>query len=93
MTGIFATKTVNPAGADGLLYGNPGQLLTQIIAVVITYVIAGVGTFVILKVLQAVFGTLRVEADAEYQGVDVNEHGEEGYGEELGAGFTMSRVE
>lgn len=93
LTGIFATTTVNPAGANGLLYGNPKQLLAQVIAIVITYVIAGVGTFVILKVLQAVFGTLRVEADAEYQGVDVNEHGEEGYGEELGAGFTMSRVE
>lgn len=93
LTGIFATKAVNSAGADGLLYGNPGQLGTQILAVLITYVVAAVGTFVILKILQAVFGTLRVESDAEYQGVDVNEHGEEGYGEELGSAFTMSRVE
>jgi Amt family ammonium transporter len=93
LTGIFATKTVNSAGADGLLYGNPGQLLTQIEAVVITYVVAAIGTFIILKGLQAVFGTLRVEDEAEYRGVDINEHGEEGYGEELGTGFTMSRAE
>ncbi|WP_058998335.1 ammonium transporter [Leptolyngbya sp. NIES-2104] len=93
ITGIFATKTVNAAGADGLLYGNPSQVITQIEAVAITYVIAAIGTYVILKVLQAVFGTLRVDPDAEYQGVDVNEHGEEGYGEELGSAFTMSRVE
>ena len=93
LTGVFATKSVNSAGADGLLYGNPGQVLIQIEAVVITYIVAGVGTFLILKALQAIFGTLRVTEESEYQGVDVNEHGEEGYGEELGAGFTMSRVE
>ncbi len=93
LTGIFATKAVNSAGGDGLLAGNPGQLLTQVEAIVITYVIAGVGTFVLLKILSAVFGGLRVDPDAEYQGVDVNEHGEEGYGEELGSGFTVSRVE
>jgi ammonium transporter, Amt family len=93
ITGIFATKSVNSAGVDGLLYGNPGQVIIQLEAVAITYVIAAIGTFVILKALQAVFGTLRVDPDAEYQGVDVNEHGEEGYGEELGSAFTMSRVE
>ncbi len=92
LTGIFATKSVNSAGADGLLYGNPGQLLTQIEAVLITYAIAAVGTFVILKALDATIG-LRVNPEAEYQGVDVNEHGEEGYGEELAAGFTISRAE
>lgn len=76
-----------------VLYGNPSQLITQIEAVAITYVIAVIGTYAILKILQAVFGTLRVDPDAEFQGVDVNEHGEEGYGEELAAGFTMTRVE
>jgi len=93
LTGIFATKAVNSAGADGVLSGNPGQLLTQFGAVLLTYLIAAIGTFVILKVLQAIFGTLRVDPDAEYQGVDVNEHGEEGYGEELGAGFTVTRAD
>jgi Amt family ammonium transporter len=93
LTGIFATKAVNSAGADGLLAGNAPQLLTQIEAVVITYVLAGLGTFVILKVLSAIFGGLRVHPDAEFQGVDIHEHGEEGYGEEITAGFTMTRAE
>ncbi|MBW4421664.1 MAG: ammonium transporter [Myxacorys californica WJT36-NPBG1] len=91
LTGLFATKTVNSAGGDGLFYGNPGQLVTQIIAILIAYAIAGIGTFVILKVLDATIG-LRVNPEAELQGVDVNEHGEEGYGEEMGA-FSMTRVE
>ncbi|WP_287454803.1 ammonium transporter [Leptolyngbya sp. UWPOB_LEPTO1] len=93
LTGIFATKAVNSAGADGLLAGNATQLLTQIEAVAITYVLAALGTIVILKVLSAVFGGLRVHPDAEFQGVDIHEHGEEGYGEEITAGFTMTRVE
>jgi Amt family ammonium transporter len=91
LTGIFATKAVNAAGGDGLLAGNPGQLVTQIVAVLITYVLAGVGTFIILKVLDATIG-LRVNPESELQGVDINEHGEEGYGEEMGA-FSMTRVE
>jgi ammonium transporter, Amt family len=101
LTGVFATGAVNPIlgkGPDGnplpvgLLDGNAGQVLTQIIAVLITYALAGVGTFVILKILDATIG-LRVNPEVEYQGVDINEHGEEAYGEELAAGFTMSRVE
>ncbi|MGV0026401.1 ammonium transporter [Phormidesmis priestleyi] len=89
LTGLFATKTVNAAGGDGLFYGNPGQLGTQLIAIVVTYLIAGAGTFVILKVLDATIG-LRVNPETEIQGVDVNEHGEEGYGEEITGGFSMS---
>ena len=81
LTGIFATKSVNPYGADGLLYGNPAQLLKQIGGVAIAYVLAGVGTFVILKILQAIFGSLRVSEEAEIQGVDPSEHAEIGYGE------------
>lgn len=92
LTGVFATKSVNPLGANGLLYGNPSQLLTQIEAVVIAYILSAIGTFALLKILDATIG-LRVHPDAEFQGVDINEHGEEGYGEELAAGFTMSRVE
>ncbi|WP_127079804.1 ammonium transporter [Dulcicalothrix desertica] len=83
LTGIFATKAVNVAGADGLLYGNPKQLLIQIVAVAIAYVIAGAGTWVILKIVEATVG-LRVKEEAEYQGIDINEHGEEGYNEEFG---------
>src|SRR5713101_5916957 len=58
-TGLFATKTINNGGADGLFFGNPGQLWIQVVAVLATYVIAAVVTFVILKVVDAVVG-LRV---------------------------------
>jgi Amt family ammonium transporter len=92
LTGIFATKQVNPAGADGLVYGNPGQLVTQIIAVVIAYIIAGVGTFVILQIVKALVG-LRVKPEAEFQGMDINEHGEEGYGEEFAGGMSQMKQE
>lgn len=83
LTGLFATKTVNGAGADGLLFGAPGQVVTQIIAIAITYVIAGVGTFIILKLIDATMG-LRVKEEQEYQGLDINEHGEEGYNDLAG---------
>jgi Amt family ammonium transporter len=82
LTAVFATTAINPGGKDGLLFGNnPGELGVAIIAVLTTYVLAGVGTFIILKVLDATIG-LRVSEECEYRGVDVNEHGEEAYGEE-----------
>ena len=89
LTGVFATKTVNEAGANGLLYGDPGQLVKQIIATVITYVIAAVGTFILIKVVEATVG-LRPKPEAEYQGLDITEHGEEGYGEEFGGGVRIT---
>lgn len=83
LTGIFATKLVNPAGADGLLFGNPKQVLIQIGAILVSYIMAAVGTWIILKVLDVTVG-LRVNEEAELQGMDINEHGEEGYNEEFG---------
>ncbi len=83
LTGVFATKTVNSLGANGVLFGAPGQIVTQIIAVAVTYVIAGAGTFIILKVLDATIG-LRVKPEEEFQGLDINEHGEEGYNDLAG---------
>jgi Amt family ammonium transporter len=88
LTGLFATKAVNAAGDNGLFFGNPSQLVEQIIAIVATYIFAGVGTFVILKVLGS-FMELRVKPVVEDQGVDINEHGEEGYGEEFGSGMSL----
>jgi ammonium transporter, Amt family len=99
LTGIFAVSKVNPIfGKDpagnvlpvGLIEGHASQLVTQIIAVLITYVLSAVATFVILKVLEVVFGGLRVKQEAEYQGIDINEHGEEAYGEELASGLSYS---
>jgi Amt family ammonium transporter len=83
LTGIFATKVVNSAGANGLLFGNPKQVVIQIGAILVAYIIAGVGTWIILKILDVTVG-LRVKEEAELQGMDINEHGEEGYNEEFG---------
>ncbi len=93
LTGIFATKAVNSAGADGLLVsGDPSLLGKQIVATIITYVIAAVGTFIIIKALSLVMD-LRVKPEAEYQGLDISEHGEEGYGEEFASGLSFAEKE
>ncbi len=96
LTGIFATKAVNQlkdASGNvmnlGLLDGNANQLVTQIIGVVATYVFAAIGTFIILKFL-SLFMDLRVKPIQEEQGLDINEHGEEGYGEEFAAGLGLA---
>jgi len=78
LTGVFATTALNPGGQDGLLYGNPGQVVTQLIAVLAVFAYSGIGSAVILKVIQAVAG-LRPAADLERRGMDVISHGEEGY--------------
>src|SRR3989449_3792548 len=75
---LFATKTINPDGADGLFYGNPGQMKAQIIAVVASWVLAFVGTFIILKILDAIMG-LRVSEEAEVAGLDLSQHSETAY--------------
>ena len=77
-TGIFAQKAVNSAGADGLLYGNPQQLLTQAIAVVAAAAYAGILTAVILKLIDLAIG-LRVPEQDEVLGLDTTQHGELAY--------------
>ncbi len=77
-TGLFASKAINEAGADGLFFGNPGQVWTQIVAVLATYGVAVVGTWVILKVVDAVVG-LRVTDEDEVVGLDLSQHSETAY--------------
>jgi len=77
-TGLFASKAINAAGADGLFYGNPGQLLPQVIAIVATWLLAGVGTLIILKILDAIMG-LRISEEDEIQGLDLSQHSENAY--------------
>lgn len=77
-TGLFASTAVNPGGADGLFYGNAGQLTTQLIGVVASWVVAAVMTFIILKVI-GLFMQIRATADQEIQGLDITDHGERGY--------------
>jgi ammonium transporter, Amt family len=78
LTGVFASKAVNSAGNDGLLYGNPGLVVTQLTAVGVTIVFAVVGTAVILMVLKAVMG-LRVSEQEERLGLDLSQHSESAY--------------
>ena len=85
LTGVFASRQVNPAGADGLFYelfrGTTGgmQLLTgQIVAALVTIVYAVGVTFVLIKILDVTMG-LRVSQEEEMRGLDLAQHGEEGY--------------
>jgi Amt family ammonium transporter len=78
LTGVFALKAWNSAGADGLLAGNPAQLGIQALGVATSLVYAGVMTFVILKLLGLVTA-LRAAPRTEGLGMDVSQHGEEAY--------------
>jgi Amt family ammonium transporter len=84
-TGLFASKALNEAGADGLLYGNPAQLGAQLIGVVATWVFAFAGSVVLLKVVDALVG-LRVTEEEEFLGLDVSQHSETAYAFESGYG-------
>ncbi len=84
LTGVFATSAINSAQINGkvvplgLVDGNPGQILNQGIGVLIAMALAVVGTLVILKICDVLIG-VRVTADEEEEGLDLTQHGEEGY--------------
>jgi Amt family ammonium transporter len=77
-TGLFASKAINAAGADGLFFGNPAQFGIQALAVVISVVFAFVGTFVILKLVDVAMG-LRISEEEERMGLDLSQHDERAY--------------
>jgi Amt family ammonium transporter len=77
-TGLFASTAVNAAGNNGLFFGNPKQLLIQVIAVIATWVFAFVGTLIILSLLKAIMG-LRVTEEEEIMGLDLSQHNEKSY--------------
>ena len=86
LTGIFAVSAVNPIFKDaqgntlpsGLIDGNAHQVLNQLVGIAIAWVIAIVGTLIILKLVDVTIG-LRVSEEEEVQGLDLSQHGEEGY--------------
>jgi len=81
LTGVFATRAVNDVadgGPVGLVDGNAALLVGQVVAVIVTWVFAAIATLVLLKILDATMG-LRVTQEAEVQGLDHSQHGEEGY--------------
>ncbi len=77
-TGLWATKAVNPAGNNGLFYGNPGLFLVQLKAVAITIAYSFIVSFVLLKIVDVLLG-LRVSEDEERIGLDLTQHRESGY--------------
>jgi len=77
LTGVFADRSLNGL-ADGLLYGNPGQLVTQAIAVAAAIVYSGGMSFILLKVIGMVL-PLRASSSDETAGLDITLHGEEAY--------------
>jgi ammonium transporter, Amt family len=92
LTGVFAASAINPIFKDGqgnplpsgLFDGNARQLLNQAVGVIIAWVLAIAGTLIILKVVDVTIG-LRVTEDEEVQGLDLSQHGEEGYSWEVTA--------
>lgn len=78
LTGLFAQKLINPAGNNGLFFGNPGQLGIQFIGVAATAIYSIVVTFILLKVVDAVVG-LRVPDEEEVIGLDITQHEESAY--------------
>jgi Amt family ammonium transporter len=86
LTGVFATSAVNDGLKDsagkvlplGLVDGVPGQVFNQAIGVAISWILAIVGTLIVLKVCDVILG-VRVSPDQELEGLDVSMHGEEGY--------------
>jgi ammonium transporter, Amt family len=92
LTGVFASRAINPIFKDahgnvlpsGLLEGHAEQVLNQFVGVVIAWVLAALGTVVILKVVDVLVG-LRVPSEHEIQGLDLSQHGEEGYFWEVSA--------
>ncbi len=86
LTGVFAVSAVNPIFKDaqgntlasGWIEGNAHQMLNQLVGVLIAWGLAIVGTLIILKIVDAVVG-LRVSKEEEIEGLDLSQHGEEGY--------------
>ena len=78
LTGFFAQKLINPAGNNGLFFGNPGQLGVQFIGVAATAIYSVVVTFILLKIVDSVVG-LRVPDEEEVIGLDITQHEESAY--------------
>jgi len=84
-TGLFASKAINEAGADGLFAGNAGLVVSQVLAVAATWVFAFVGSVALLKLVDAVVG-LRVTEEDEFAGLDISQHSENAYALDGGYG-------
>jgi Amt family ammonium transporter len=77
-TGLFASTDVNAGGSDGLFYGYPYQFFAQVVAALAAWAMAGVMTWLLVKVLTMIVAP-RVDEEAERMGLDLHQHGEKGY--------------
>ncbi len=77
-TGVFATVAVNSAGSNGLVYGNPHQVIIQLTAVGAVWIYAFVMTVILAKIVDAIIG-LRVTDEEESVGLDISQHAEKAY--------------
>lgn len=77
-TGLFATTVINTTGTNGLFFGNPYQLVIQLIAVIVVSAYAFIGSYILLKLI-SLFTNIRVSPEEEEKGLDHSQHGEEAY--------------
>jgi Amt family ammonium transporter len=77
-TGLFASKVINPSGADGLFFGNPAFFAIQLLAVIVAALFSMIGTYVILRLVQRDM-ELRVSPEEESMGLDLSQHNERAY--------------
>ncbi len=81
-TGLWATTEINPAGANGLFYGETHLLVAQIISTFVAYAFAIIGTIILYKIVNA-FTHMRADKNEEITGLDITEHGERAYNHAL----------
>ena len=92
-TGIWATTAVNPDGANGLFYGETNLFFAQIISTIVAYALGIVGSYVLYKLVDH-FISMRVDEAEEIAGLDLVEHGEQGYsGETIGGSPILGALE
>ena len=91
-TGLWATTEVNPAGADGLFYGETHLLFAQVVSVIVAYALAIVGTYILFQIVSH-FMKIRADETEEIAGLDVVEHGERGYASAMMTGSPIASLE
>ncbi len=91
-TGLWATTAVNEGGANGLFYGETDLLAAQLLSVLVAYVLAIAGSYVLYRVVNA-FTSLRVDEAEETAGLDIVEHGERGYAASIFTGVPSFTVQ
>lgn len=77
-TGLFASKAINPAGQNGMFFGNPHQVVVQLISVLVTYAFSAIMSFILIKII-SLFTQIKLSEEEEEVGLDLSQHGEEAY--------------